>query len=469
MIQVSNLIFGKLVKGNVLQTTTSPIDGLIISELFSLNDDELTSTYEEFSAKQKKFKTKDNFSELVELAYFIQSRRKEFLMAIMQDAAFTMKDSEDLVNGTIEFCRDYEKHLAEIGKQELETNFSFDHLSKEKISYTSDAYGLIVATTPRNTPLITELTIIIHALWSGNSLILRPSPGVATTMSLLIEGLLKTFQKETLSRMCIVFADARNFLEIGMKYADIIHYVGSSKYLENTLISGIKSGVKVLVDGDGCSVVVVDKDVDINETVKACYEGFIRCNTQICISIRTIIIDEAIYNQFKSAFLDYINNTIVGDPKSTIQPDMGPLFSSAQVDAIIEVSKKYDVISDQNTSLEFGPNYIKPIVVELSEDNKKFLKESVFGPIVGITSFSKNGWKKWITENPINLTDSVFSNNKDFVSDFLLTSKSPRRVVNIDPTIESVFEPWGAFLPSGWNDVSYWFHKYRNFYQLITR
>ena len=114
----------------------------------------------------------------------------------MIDAGFVRKDAEDLVDCSIEFCEDYSKHLEQLSLSDTITSFSFKG-SKTKIRYTSNPYGLIAATTPRNTPLITELTIIIHALWSGNAVIIRPSPGVAGTVALLIKGLLKCFNTDT--------------------------------------------------------------------------------------------------------------------------------------------------------------------------------------------------------------------------------------------------------------------------------
>ena len=65
--------------------------------------------------------------------------------------------------------------------------------------------------------------------------------------------------------------------------------------------------------------------------------------------------------------------------------------------------------------LRFGPNYISPIVVELDESNGAFLTEGVFGPIVGLASYRGDGWKKWMKENPINLTDAVFSKRELFI------------------------------------------------------
>lgn len=464
MRQVQSLVFGEVRGGSLIQECVSPVNGKGIAELSLLSEADLKEVFEK--AKRMEGIIKKDFGELIKLAEYFEKNKDKFTEQIIWDAGFTQKDSEDLVEGCVEFCRFYSEHIKQISAPELKTTFSFRHGAK-KITLSSNPYGLVAVTTPRNTPLITELTVIVHALWSGNVLVLRPSPGVAGIVGMLIEGLNLCFEKETLKRTNIVFADAKDFVRLCLSYANLLHYVGSTKYLENTLISGIKSGVKVLLDGDGCSVVVIDKTVDIKEAIKICYEGLVRCNGEICITIRAIVVEKSIYEQFKVGYMELIDRTTVGVPGMGEQVGLGPLFSAAQVENILEVAKKYKKLGSQADQSKRGANYMVPIVLELDPKDSSFLRESLFGPMVGISYFEDDGWRRWLTENPINLTDAVLSKDESFVSEFLLASKSPRRVVNQDPTIESVFEPWGAFLPSGWNDVSHWFYKYRNCFQLV--
>lgn len=465
MINTKSLIAGELISGTETKKNLSPVDNNEISQSDFLSEQELVEVFKKAKVTKKTDK-KTDFSELLKLAEFFKQNHLRFTEQIIKESGFIRQDAEDLVNCSIEFCEYYSKHLQELANDDVTTTFTFLGDSKQKIKLTSSPYGLIAATTPRNTPLITELTIIVHAIWSGNSVVLRPSPGVAGTVHLLIEGLMKTFNQDTLSKLNIVFADAKEFVAASLDYANLLHYVGSTKYLESTLIAGIKKGVKVLLDGDGCSTVIVDSSVDIDEAVNACYKGLIRCNGQICISVRAIVVEQSIYQEFSSRLLNLVKSTVVGNPESDDKVEMGPLFSSFQTESIKEVSKKYKTLHIKS-DLPEGSNYISPVVVELDPNDNSFLKESLFGPIVGISSFQGDGWKRWLEENKINLTDAVFSKSEEFVNEFLATSTSPRRIINTDPTVESVFEPWGAFLPSGWNDVSYWFHKYRNFYQIV--
>ncbi|OGH23134.1 MAG: hypothetical protein A3F31_05535 [Candidatus Levybacteria bacterium RIFCSPHIGHO2_12_FULL_38_12] len=466
MVQANSLVAGKIICGKELRKNISPIDETVASQASFLSNQELIDVFKQAKI-QNGSKAKKGYSELFKLAKFFRQNRLKFIDQIIKDTGFIEKDAEDLVDASIEFCENYHLHIKEISKNDAISSFSFKEGLNRKIILTSSPYGLIAITTPRNTPLITELTAIVHALWTGNILVLRPSSGVAGTISYLIEGLIKSFSSKTLKRLNIVFADAKDFVHVSLDFANLLHYVGSTKYLENTLVTGIKKGVKVLVDGDGCSLVLVDSTADIEKAANVCYQGLIRCNGQICISVRVIVVDQKVYEKFLSLFLEFVRKTDVRPSGLNKQSDMGPLFSSAQAENIIDITKKYRSLYTQKNPLKYGSNYISPVVVELKSTDQSFLKEDLFGPIVGISSFKGNSWKRWLTENPINLTDVVFSKSKKFIEKFLATSKSPRKVVNLDPTIESVFEPWGAFLPSGNNDVSYWYDKYRCYYQLM--
>lgn len=467
MIQTYNLVAGEIVKGSIVENNISPIDSSVISQVHALSTDQVRKVFSNIQNDLEDAEI-ESYVELARLSKYILNNREKFIEQIMLDAGFIYTDARDLVDGSIEFCRDYKKHRAEIASKDMVSSYSFASGSTKKIKLTSLPYGLIAATTPRNTPLITELIIIVHALWSGNSLVLRPSFGVSGTIALLIEALRSCLLPKTLSRLHIVFSSAKDFIDAALDHAQLLHYVGSSKYLEQTLIAGIKKGVKVLVDGDGSSMIVVDKSANHEKAARACYDALIRCNGQICISARVILVEKSLYDVFCKTFLSYIKKMNIEPPSMTGQTAMGPLFSAAQVENIIHVAKKYKVLHGSLQELSYGKNYLEPIILNLKSDDRLFLRESLFGPLLGIACYERDGWINWLNENPINLTDVVFSNDQQFIRKFLKVSKSPRKVVNNDPTLESVFEPWGAFLPSGWNDVSQWYYKYRKVYQLVA-
>lgn len=213
------------------------------------------------------------------------------------------------------------------------------------------------------------------------------------------------------------------------------------------------------MDGEGASTVVIDKTASLDEAVRDCRNGIIRCNGELCSTVRTIMVHHEKYEEFKRLLVDELKKVKIGDPRSKAV-SIGPVFHEKQAENLLNIVQKYTLLSGDLALNKLGANYLTPLLCELDSKNTKFLHEQVFGPIAGIVSYKGDEWKKWLIDAPYKLNDAVFSNDKNFINEFIATSGAPRIVVNHDPSIESVFEPWGAFLPSGQNDVSFWYNKY---------
>ncbi len=239
MQHAQNLVAGKLIRGTKILTNKSPIDGTEVAKTELLSRKEVREIFLQASKIETGI-AKTDFTELSRLATYIRKNKSVFFNQISKESGFIPKDVQDLIDGSVEFCKYYPLYLKQILCDDIYTSFSFKKGSRQRIRLTSLPYGLIAATTPRNTPLITELTVIVHALWSGNTLVLRPSPGVSGTVAILMKGIIECFNPDTLSRLFITFSDAKEFIDESLSQANLLHYVGSSKYLEGTLIAGIK-------------------------------------------------------------------------------------------------------------------------------------------------------------------------------------------------------------------------------------
>ncbi|HXN07420.1 MAG TPA: hypothetical protein VN944_10195, partial [Nitrospiria bacterium] len=58
------------------------------------------------------------------------------------------------------------------------------------------------------------------------------------------------------------------------------------------------------------------------------------------------------------------------------------------------------------------------------------------------------------------------SMDPDQIKTFVWRSRSARVCINVDPSMESMFEPWGGYPPSGFNPVSIWTQKYLQTFQI---
>lgn len=464
MEQFTNLLNGKISRKGSPFKVLSPIDQKVLGEGRLISKEDIDKIFEQSRTQDK---NTIRLSGLEGLGRYLEQKKEEFTKQIILETGYTLQDSSDIVNGSIELVTYFSRHLHDTSEVLPESRFSYSNPIPRRLKLVSKPYGIVAAMTPQNAPLILEITVILNALATGNSVIIRPSSQCVGTATLLIKGLVETLPSNLLSHVSIISCKATDFLDSSYKVADLIHYIGSSYHGRRILSDSLSHNIKALVDGEGNSMVVIDKTATLEDAVKACRNGIIRCNGELCSTIRTIVVDFERYEEFVSSLICELKSVEVGDPRSDTV-DMGPLFHEDQIKKLYEASKKYSILSGKLVLHPMGSNYFTPLICQLDTDDIGFLQEQVFGPIAGVVAYKGNEWKKWLTESPFRLNDAVFSNDKYFIKEFIATSRAPRIVINNDPSIESVFEPWGGFLPSGSDDVSFWKYKYLKSIQIDT-
>ena len=463
MKEFVNLINGKILENGYSFEVLSPIDQKIIGEGRLLSIKDVDKVFEQSYVEDRKVL---KLSRLEGLGRYIKKIREKFIRQITLETGYTLQDSKDIVDGSIELVTNFSKYIHDTSTALPESKFSYSSQVSRRLKLVSRPYGVVAAMTPQNAPLILELNIILNALSAGNTIILRPSSHCVGTITLLIDALVKTLQPDLLAHISIISCKAVDFLDVSYKRANLIHYIGGSHYGRKILNDSLSHNLKALVDGEGNSTVVIDETANLDQVIKACRDGIIRCNGELCSTIRTIVIADKQYDKFRDCLVGELNSIKVGNPWHH-GVDMGPLFNVEQGEVLRNVAKKYSLISGSLASLPKGGNYLAPLLCQLDSEDTGFLNEEVYGPIAGVVRYEGGEWKRWLT-SLYRLNDAVFSNDKRFVKEFMGTSHSSRIVINNDPSKESVFEPWGGFLPSGSDEVSFWKYKYLESIQIDT-
>ena len=109
---------------------------------------------------------------------------------------------------------------------------------------------------------------------------------------------------------------------------------------------------------------------------------------QVCTSAERFYVLEPIYDDFVSAFVDYTESLVVGDPLDP-STDIGPLASAgqrekvaAQVDAAVAAGA--EVVTGGNGSRDGKGHFFSPVVVTGAPAETDLLREETFGPVAPI-------------------------------------------------------------------------------------
>jgi acyl-CoA reductase-like NAD-dependent aldehyde dehydrogenase len=307
-----------------------------------------------------------------------------------------------------------------------------------------------------------SITILASALYAGSRVLLRPSLQCASSGVLLAE-LIRKSQPPT--SVVVVNSLAQDFLEAccQSEHIDLIHYIGSNRYAMSVLNDALAATKHCLLDGQGNGVLYVDASFPLDDAVRLITTGATRFNGLTCTSVNGVLVEAGMHAQLRDALVASFGALEVGEPHDA-RTQIGPLFSAEHAAGLAR-----DLRAGPSSRLRCGGMasgaYFRPAVVEGVSPTDPLVREGVFGPALWIQPVREDEVFAWLRSNLFPLSDTVLSTRSDVIETFTLNSKAARICVNEDPSVESMFEPWGGYL----NPVSNWIDKYRQSYQIDGR
>lgn len=394
----------------------------------------------------------------------ILDRRQRFYELAYLETGFIARDTEDIVESAIDFLRDFGASIADESLGEGLIRHSYSTACGRVMRIAHRPFGCIAAIVPQNASLTLSVIIIASALYAGCRLILRPALQSAATGALLADAIADSQPPPCCLRL--VNSLATDFIEACCASAsvDLVHYIGSNRYALSVLSNAFEAGKLCLVDGQGNGLLFLDKGVPIQEAVRLITLGATRFNGQTCTSVNGVLVHEDSYDEFREAIVRAVTALRTGHPlDSDVQ--VGPLFSEEQARALEQLFRSSSGLRVLCGGRREGA-YIQPAVLEGVEPGDQLVREGFSGPALWIRRVREGEQWAWLRSNRFPLSDTILSARPETIRTMLAQSKAARICVNADPSVESMFEPWGGYPPSGLNPVSRWAEKYRQAFLL---
>lgn len=278
------------------------------------------------------------------------------------------------------------------------TQFSAEtHLMEEGfVNYTlRQAIGVVACISPWNLPLYLFSWKIAPALAAGNCVVAKPSEITPMTAFLL-------------SKICI-----ESGLPPGV--LNIVHGSGTSagkemvehpKIKAISFTGGTKTGAaiaaaaapkfkKLSLELGGKNPVFVFADCDFGETVKGIVRSSFANQGQICLCGSRILVEESIYEKFKTTFVEKVKQLKPGNPTEE-GTKMGAIVSKAHYEKILNhlaIAREEGgkiLCGGQAVKMEGNLSegwYIEPTVIEGLNNSCRTNQEEIFGPVVTLQSF----------------------------------------------------------------------------------
>ena len=266
------------------------------------------------------------------------------------------------------------------------------------INYTTrKPIGVVGCISPWNLPLYLFSWKIAPALAAGNCVIAKPSEVTPYTAYLLSEVAHETgFPQGVLNIVHGKGASAGDAIVRHPSIKAISFTGGTATGAHISKIAGpMFKKLSLELGGKNPNIIFADCDFDdmLSTTIRSSFAN----QGQICLCGSRIFVEKAIYDKFKSAFVEKVSRIQVAPPNDP-KAKQGAVVSKSHMEKVIsyiELAKQ-----EGGTVLAGGkqvelpaPNdggyFIQPTIIEGLAYDCRTNQEEIFGPVVTITPFDK--------------------------------------------------------------------------------
>ncbi len=249
--------------------------------------------------------------------------------------------------------------------------------------------GVVGIITPWNVPIVIAIGRIVQALYTGNTVVQKPSPNTPLTtlrMGEIIRGILPP-------GVLNIIAGGNDLGPWMTEHAGIdkIAFTGSVATGKKVLVSASSNLKRVTLELGGNDAAIVLDDVDPKAIAPGIFwAAFGNCG-QVCMAIKRLYVHERIYEPMCQALADIARSVKVGDG---FEPEVkiGPLQNKMQYErvlGILEDTKRQGArILAGGHALSRPGYFIAPTIVADIKEGTRLVDEEPFGPILPVLRYS---------------------------------------------------------------------------------
>lgn len=254
-------------------------------------------------------------------------------------------------------------------------------------------YGVVAAIAPWNFPLLLAAWKTAPALAVGNSVIIKMAE--QTPLSTALFGRICLEAGIPPGVVNVVHGDGAVTGSALVRHPLVrkITFTGSTDVGRQILRDSAQDIKSVHLELGGKSPSVVFADADLDQAVSGSLFTSFFNSGQVCTSSSRILVEAAVADEFRAAFVERAGSLVVGDPMDAAT-HLGPLVSKTQQDRVAGYVR--DGQQAGATVLAGGTPvdadrpgfFVTPTVFGDVTPDMKIFREEIFGPVATIVEFS---------------------------------------------------------------------------------
>ncbi|MDC6352688.1 NAD-dependent succinate-semialdehyde dehydrogenase [Zeaxanthinibacter sp. PT1] len=302
-------------------TTINPVNGQEMEQYEYFSDSKVEKVIESCQqafSKWRHVSLNDRAKKIKAIGEGLKENRKELAELMTAEMGKLLVQSRQEVDLCAAICN----YTAEHGPEELKNEErTLSDGGKGIITYSP--IGVIYGIQPWNYPSYQVVRYAIANLMAGNGILLKHASNVTGTGKLLEKIFREAGLPENLFS-CLVISHEQSDAVIKNDHVRGVTLTGSSAAGKDI---GQKAGAelkKTVLELGSNDAYIVLEDADLDLAVEMCVKGRIYNNGETCIAAKRFIVVDAVYERFKSAFVEAMEALKLGDP-TLDETDLGPI------------------------------------------------------------------------------------------------------------------------------------------------
>ncbi|KAB7707229.1 aldehyde dehydrogenase family protein [Bacillus aerolatus] len=316
--------------------------------------------------------------------------------------------------------------------------------------------GVVGVITPWNFPVAIPIWKMAPALVYGNTIVLKPATEGAVTAAKVVECFAKAGLPEGVLNFVTGSGSVIGQALIDHPLLNAITFTGSEQVGKNVAKAATERGIKFQMEMGGKNPVIVAKDANLDLAVEAVISGGFRSSGQKCTASSRVIVEEAVYEEFKEKLVQETKKITVGNG---LQDGiwMGPCASESQFNTV----KKYiEKGKEEGASLLFGGQelkgeeldngfYISPAVFDEVTPDMAIAQEEIFGPVIALIKAADFEEAITVANNTkYGLSASIFTTNINNLLEFIDDIEAGLVRINAESAGVELQAPFGGMKSS---------------------
>ena len=327
---------------------------------------------------------------MLKIAELIESRLEEFAIAESMDNGkpVWLAKSVDIPRAA--------KNIHFFGTGILHFASESHEMEDTAINYTlRSPIGVCGCISPWNLPLYLFTWKIAPAIAAGNTVVAKPSEVTPMTAYLLSEVCIEAGLPKGVLNIVHGLGGKVGAAITEHKDIPVISFTGGTATGEAIARVAAPMFKKLSLELGGKNPNLIFADCDFDLALETSVRASFANQGQICLCGSRIFVERSIYDKFKTAFIEKVNNLKVGDP-SNDDNNMGAIVSKDHFEKV----KSYIALAQEeggtvltggveaNPGGEFSNGwFLRPTVIEGLEYTCRTNQEEIFGPVVTLTPF----------------------------------------------------------------------------------